>query len=152
MKKVFDFIKSPKFFGMSCLAAAGYLMALLITDDFPFWVRTLNIIVFWSLTATGFNILNRLDFDKKLNFWFRQCYDYKIYRECDKGAKEFDIDIPSKIANANYTDYVGKNYPYFSGHMNDKYYTYVITDARINEDNITHTILTFTKIKDNEGE
>lgn len=152
MKKVFDFIKSPKFFGMSCLAAAAFLMALLITDDFSFGVEALYIIVFWALTGTGFNILNRLDFDKKLKFWIENCYRHKIYRECDKGEKEFDIDIPSKIAADNYMDYVGKNFPYFIGHLNNKLYTYVITDARINEDDITHTILTFTKIKDNEGE
>lgn len=152
IKKLFDFIKSPKFFGMSCVAAAAFIMALLITDDVPFWVEALDIIVFWTLVATGYKTLNKLDFDNELNFWIKQCYDYKIYRECDKGEKQFDINIPGKIAALNYTEYVGKNFPYFVGHMNDKFYTYVITDARINEDDIGCMIITFTKIKDNEGE
>lgn len=148
MKKIFDFIKSPKFFGMSCLAVASFLMGLLITNDIPLWVQILYIIVFWTLTGTGVNILSRLDFDKKLNFWIRQFYNEEIYRECDKGKKEFDITIPSKIAAANYVDYIGKNFPYFSGYMNDKHYTYVITDARINEDDVTYITMTFTKIKE----
>lgn len=66
MKKLLNFIKSPKFFGMSCLAAAGFLMGLLITDDIPFWFQVLYIIVFWSLTGIGYYILNRLSFNEEL--------------------------------------------------------------------------------------
>ena len=75
MKKLFYFIKSPKFFGMSCIVAAGFIMGLLITYDISFWVQILDIIVFWTLTSTGYKILNKLDFDNELNFWIRRCYD-----------------------------------------------------------------------------
>lgn len=147
MKKLFNFIKSPKFFGLSCIAVAAFIMGLLITDDIPLWVQILYSVVFWTLVATGYNILNRLDFDKELNLWIKRCYDERIYGECDKGEKEFNIDIPSKIAAANYTEYVGKNFPYFCGYVNGNHYTYVITDARPSEDDITYTTITFTKIK-----
>lgn len=146
MKKLFDFIKSHKFFGGSCLAAAAFLIILLTTDDIIFNVLIVYILVFLTLVATRYHIL-LLTFDKEINFWMKQCYDYKIYRECDKGEKEFDIDIPNKIAAVNYIEYVGENFPYFIGYMDDNYYVYVITDAKLNKDDITYTTITFTKIK-----
>lgn len=136
---------------MSCLAAAGFSMGLLITDDIPFWFQVLYVIVFWALTGTGYTLLGRLTFDNGYkegynDGWEAQKINGEIFKEINAGEKnEFEIEMPNCVMH-EYVILMGRNNKLTSDDDKNKY---VITCI----DNLGDTSkVTFTKIKENKGE
>lgn len=68
MKKILNFIKSPQFFGLSCLCIGAIMFGCIIDfDRFPLWLLIIYVIVGWTAITTGHYILNLLDFNNKMD-------------------------------------------------------------------------------------
>lgn len=109
------------------------------------WSQFFGLVIFSIALIIWSNIIRHEQYIKNvdyIHFWIYRYWVEQIYRKCDDGNDEFDIDVPNAIAD-EFTQHIGHNQPYFTS--KGFKYTYVITKGIVREN--SYTTITFTKIK-----
>lgn len=108
MKKIFNFIRKPQFFGLSCIFIAAIMFGNITdTDKFPLWLSIIYIVVFWTLISTGFHICTLVDMKNQIEETIK-CYEKYINKHIS-GTKPTNtegkktVEVRSKDGSLEYT-------------------------------------------------
>lgn len=108
MKKIFNFIRKPQFFGLSCIFVGAIMLGNIIdVDKYPTWLSIIYVVVFWTLISTGFHIVTLVDTKCKIEETIK-CYEKYINKHISatkptntEGKKT--VEVRSKDGSLEYT-------------------------------------------------